>query len=452
MSDAYTVRMSKHKDFMHVRARAKLWGDALGVPLAWYSHPRSAAPILRTSGTEFQTSGTHLPELSSVVRAVFGLSDVYPVLSRPDNSGSDASDCNQFKGSQIDPNVIASTYHNTPPPENGRRPGFGKHAQGIAAFEDAQFFQSDVSKFQHDYNLSSINITIIGPNNGGYYGEAGLDTQYIFSTGSGVATSFIALKGFDLLKWSWKVMNLTSPPAVLSVSWGNGESNFDVQHMHAANIEFAKMGLKGHTVLTASGDDGTGGQGGLFSPCKRFDPTWPTSSPYVTSVGGTYLDSTNGGTEIGWSFSGGGFSAVFERPSYQNEAVGAYVKDATLPPASLFNASGRATPDVSALSTNFKTLAKGAYGCLSGTSAATPVFAGMISLLNDEQVAVGKPTLGFINPMLYRGSGAIGFDVVEGNNKHQFCKAGFSAGKGYDAVTGWGTPEMQQLRQVLVGG
>ena len=169
-------------------------------------------------------------------------------------------------------------------------------------------------------------------------------------------------------------MNLTSPPAVLSVSWGNGESNFDVQHMHAANIEFAKMGLKGHTVLTASGDDGTGGQGGLFSPCKRFDPTWPTSSPYVTSVGGTYLDSTNGGTEIGWSFSGGGFSAVFERPSYQNEAVGAYVKDATLPPASLFNASGRATPDVSALSTNFKTLAKGAYGCLSGTSAATPVF------------------------------------------------------------------------------
>jgi tripeptidyl-peptidase-1 len=96
-------------------------------------------------------------------------------------------------------------------------------------------------------------------------------------------------------------------------------------------------------------------------------------------------------------------------------------------------------------------LAKGAYGCLSGTSAATPVFAGMISLLNDEQVAAGKPTLGFINPVLYRGNGAIGFDVVEGNNKHQFCKAGFGAEKGYDAVTGWGTPVMQQLRQVLVG-
>ena len=72
------------------------------------------------------------------MRAVFGLSDVYPVHRR-----DASSECNQFKGMQIDPNVIKSKYHNVAAPKNGRRPGFGKHSQGIAAFEDAEFLQSE---------------------------------------------------------------------------------------------------------------------------------------------------------------------------------------------------------------------------------------------------------------------------------------------------------------------
>lgn len=60
--------------------------------------------------------------------------------------------------------------------------------QGVAAFEDAEFKPSDVAQFQKDYNLTDVVVSILGPNNGGYYGEAGLDTQYIFSTGSGIPT------------------------------------------------------------------------------------------------------------------------------------------------------------------------------------------------------------------------------------------------------------------------
>ena len=451
----YSTRLSKHGDFLFVTALAHDWGFALGRKLAFFKHTSDrVSPVLRLSGLNFQSgraqhvgdSSSHIPALSNIVRAVFGLSDVYPVLPAMDFD----SECNQFKGAQIDPVVIRAKYGNKLPPSGGR-PGLGKHSQGIAAFEDAQFLPSDVETFQRDYNLSRVNISVLGPNKGGFFGEAGLDTEYIFSTGSGVDTWFLSMKGFDMLKWSFEVMNMSNPPAVLSVSWGSGESNFDVQHQHATTVEFAKMGLKGHTILAASGDDGTGGHGGVFG-CKQFDPTWPASSPYVTSVGGTYLQSTgNTGSysEIGWGFSGGGYSAVFPRPSYQDTAASAYSKATTLPPTSFFNISGRITPDVSALSTNFRVLAKGAYGCLSGTSAATPVFAGLISLLNDEQVAAGKPTLGFINTAIYGANEDLGFDVIDGNNKHQFCKAGFSAATGFDAVTGWGTPQMDKLRSIL---
>ena len=198
---------------------------------------------------------------------------------------------------------------------------------------------------------------------------------------------------------------------------------------------------------------------------------------------------------------------MFARPSYQDDAVSRYLKTSTLPPANFFNASGRASPDVSALSTNFKVLSNGAYGCLSGTSAATPVFAGIISRINNMLLAQEKPPVGqvplprsmtaegapvsaslpscvlvlallspvprfdgdpssrvtpsplppharvphsFINPALYKaGSGTFGFDVAQGNNKAQFCSAGFQAQEGYDCVSGISTPDFELLAQVL---
>merc|ERR1711871_1201085 len=197
------------------------------------------------------------------------------------------------------------------------------------------------------------------------------------------------------------------------------------------------MGTLGISIFAASGDEGTGKQG--FWKCAKFDPTWPASSPYVTAVGGTYLSD---GTEIGWGYSGGGYSAIFGRPEYQNEAVSAYESSgAPFPSSSLYNASGRCTPDVSALSTNFRTIAIGAYGCISGTSAATPVFAGLVAKINADLQHSGKPPVGFINPTLYKsGAQTIGFDVVSGDNKAQGCPAGFSATQGFDCVTGLGSP------------
>ena len=78
-------------------------------------------------------------------------------------------------------------------------------------------------------------------------------------------------------------------------------------------------------------------------------------------------------------------------------------------------------------------------------------FAGMVSRINDRLAARGKPPVGFINPLLYR-AGDVGTDIVDGNNKKKACAAGFPATKGFDAVTGLGTPLWSTLSDVLEAG
>jgi len=247
------------------------------------------------------------------------------------------------------------------------------------------------------------------------------------------------------------VLNMPKPPSVVSISWGSGESRYETEHMQAGSDCFQKMGAQGISVFTASGDGGTG-QKGTFS-CKGFDADWPASCPYITSVGGTYLES---GTENGWSSSGGGFSSVFPRPAWQDKTVAAYKEKATLPSSDMYNADGCAKPDIAAVATNYKVSSGGGfYGTLTGTSASSPAFAGMVSLINDLLVDAGKPTVGFINPLLYAAADAnsadfLGFDVVTGNNKRSACDAGFPATEGWDAVTGFGTPLFQNLKSLLM--
>jgi tripeptidyl-peptidase-1 len=141
--------------------------------------------------------------------------------------------------------------------------------------------------------------------------------------------------------------------------------------------------------------------------CKNFHPSFPASSPHVTSVGGTYFPARTGAgkgvddggvdPEVCWASSGGGFSNVFAMPEYQQSSVAPYLHTSNLPAGSRYNASGRATPDVAAVSTNFQVLINNYTGPISGTSAATPTFAGIVSLINAIRLEKGKPTIGFLN-------------------------------------------------------
>jgi len=403
--------------------------------------------------------GSAAPPLPASVEAILGMYDLpKPATTRPtahatpevEQGGAGPTvaqqrDC-QFKGDIIDPDVLAKQY-GWPTPSNTT----GKVSQGVAAFEDAEFKPSDVAAFEVAYKLPNVSFAVSGPNDGGYFGEASLDTQYIAASGAGVSSWFISQEAFNLASWCETALAVQPLPTVWSISWGGGESNYPVADQRAADACFARAALKGVTVLAASGDDGTGAKPDpLGFGCKAFDPTYPASLPSVTAVGATYLEDAKEG---GWSFSGGGYSALWARPAWQAAAVSAYeASGATLPDASLYNASGRVTPDVAALGTCFRVFSGGAAaGTLSGTSAATPTVAGMVSRINDKLAAQGKTPVGFINPLLYR-AGDIGTDILDGNNKKKACAAGFPATKGFDAVTGLGTPLWSKLSNVLEAG
>ena len=150
--------------------------------------------------------------------------------------------------------------------------------------------------------------------------------------------------------------------------------------------------------------------------------------------------------------SGGGFSWLFDRPQYQDAVVKKYLEreKASLPKApAKFNAAGRATPDVSALGTGYMLWVDGASSPgVGGTSASAPVFAAMISLLNEDRLNDGKKPLGFLNPFLYQNADAF-YDVTTGTNAHPRgpgeTKYGFACAKGWDPATGLGTPKFDKL-------
>lgn len=359
----------------------------------------------------------------------------------------------QFPGINESPLTIASLY--AVPVLDPVLGGASK--QAVAEFEGEQFYQSDLQTFGNTFNLSAIpEVTVVGPNNGGYFDEGILDLEYIVGVASGAPTYWVAKNTFDILGLCDMVFNITPVvPQVLSISWGSGESTYEQGSMMADNDEFKKLGLIGVSVLVASGDDGTGAQStSIWGGCDKFDPNFPASATFCTAVGATYTNAL-GQPELGWSGSGGGFSAVFQPAGFQATAVQGYIRSGVaMPPSNLFNVSGRPVPDVAAVGTNFRTCSMDYWGVETGTSAATPTFAALITRINAKRMAAGKPSIGFLNPYLYQfaeqNGGTVGQDITSGNNLNAYCTAGFNCASGWDPVTGLGTPHFPSLEAYLL--
>lgn len=150
----------------------------------------------------------------------------------------------------------------------------------------------------------------------------------------------------------------------------------------------------------------------------------------MTSVGGT----TSFSPEVAVSFSSGGFSNIFSRPSYQADAVSAYLKGLENTNAGLFNASGRAFPDIAAQAQGFQVFVNGQVKPVAGTSAASPTIASVVALINDAIFKEGGRPVGFLNPFLY-SAGVAGTlnDITQGSNPG--CGTdGFPATDGWDPV------------------
>jgi kumamolisin len=242
-------------------------------------------------------------------------------------------------------------------------------------------------------------------------------------------------------------------PSVVSISWGSPEDvSWTAQARSAFDGALQDAAALGVTVCCAAGDDGSSD---IRDPAQR-DRTahadFPASSPWALACGGTKL--VGSGTviqsEVVWNegnsggAGGGGVSVAFPPPAYQSGV--------TVPKAPNGKA-GRGVPDVAGNAdprTGYRIMLNGSWSAIGGTSAVAPLWAGLIALLNQRRSALGKPPVGFLHPTLYAHPDAFR-DVTEGTNDIDGTLQRYSAGPGWDACTGLGSPIGSKLLAAIGG-
>jgi kumamolisin len=229
-------------------------------------------------------------------------------------------------------------------------------------------------------------------------------------------------------------------PSVISISWGSAESEWTSQGIQALDQAFQDAAALGVTVFAASGDQGS--SDGVDDGLAHVD--YPASSQYVTGCGGTRLTASGDEivSQVVWDdlpsggATGGGVSDVFPLPSWQEG-------EGVPPSANPGGRIGRGVPDVSGDAdpqTGYSVFVDGQKITVGGTSAVAPLWTGLFALINQ---GLGKPA-GYVNPLLYAKGSQVGFDdVVSGTN------GAYSAGPGWSACTGWGSPVGAELLTLL---
>ncbi|KAI9743211.1 MAG: hypothetical protein M1818_003057 [Claussenomyces sp. TS43310] len=375
---------------------------------------------------------------------------------------SDVSGCD---GGTIDPECLSNLYSFASSTSTQ-----SKGLMGIAGFLEQYASTSDLSTFLSNYavynnaDLSYKCTTVNGgscPSNGDGT-EANLDVQYARAITKEIPNTFYSVGGSPpivgggtndnepYLEFLDYLLGLSSSslPNTISISYGDDEATVPLDYADNVCNLFSQLGARGVSILVASGDSGVGTTCKTGSK-KTFTTSFPASCPWVTVVGGT----TSTGPEQAWESSGGGFSTVFGRPSYQNTAVTNWLNTDTTHSGvkSYFNSSGRAYPDVAAQSTSFIIVVDGEENYVDGTSCASPTFASIVQLLNSQRVAAGKTGLGFLNPWLYSNATSGLTDITSGSNtgcSGVISNAGFSAVSGWDPATGLGTPIFSKLSTI----
>ncbi|KAF9118448.1 hypothetical protein BGX30_004561 [Mortierella sp. GBA39] len=352
---------------------------------------------------------------------------------------------------------------------------------GVAGFDGEFANNQDLQSFLGEQQPAVLNktftfISVNGGLNSQNLSEAGaeanLDVQYAIGLAPDYETRFYSVLGTPpfipsantptntdepsevLMEFLLKSQEL---PHTLSISYGSEEQTVPRNYAQRVCNGFAILGARGTSVIVSSGDQGVGDNNPdpAAQQCftndgknqTKFLAVFPASCPFVTSVGAT----TGFHPEVAVSNfgSGGGFSWYFKRPPYQKRAVDAYL--ALLPKGlykGLYRPTGRAYPDVAAQGYHYRIWLGGKPVSVSGTSASTPTFAAVITHLNAERLSQGKKPLGFLNPWLYgKGKAALN-DVVWGSNPGCGTQ-GFSAARGWDPVTGLGTPDFVNMLALL---
>ena len=210
-----------------------------------------------------------------------------------------------------------------------------RSSMAVAEFQDQGWDQQDCNKLAEACKTENITVEKqVGVPYGGPSAEALLDIQYIKSLGGAIPLTNVYSEPYSLLHWAQTLSAMDDPPLVNSVSYGNDEAQqTGIGYMESCNTQFKALGVRGLSILFASGDQGVCGREGCGIFTTHFHPGFPAASPYVTSVGGTNFATKNViGNETAWKGSGGRVFNTFGIPIWQADAVAAY--KATAPTAS----------------------------------------------------------------------------------------------------------------------
>jgi subtilase family serine protease len=298
----------------------------------------------------------------------------------------------------------------------------------------------DVSAFDNATGLPPINLNVSTPEgaitstNSKWASETAIDVEWAHAMAPGAKIDLVLSPGPGARLLDSVAYSITHKLGnVISLSWGGPESKMSTASISELNSMYKLAAQSNITVVAASGDQGA--NDGTSSKTANF----PASDPYVLGVGGTTLTQKASGkyTQTAWGGtvngkvegSGGGFSSYFSSPYYQV--------------APNYTESKRGVPDVSLdanPNTGVLTIINGKKYTLGGTSIATPMWAGIIAIMDQYY----NRSMGFVNPLFYKISETKYYtnaftQITSGGN------SGYSAGPGWNPVTGLGTPQVSNL-------
>ncbi len=352
--------------------------------------------------------------------------------------------------------------------------GLGHTIVIVDAFQSPTL-RHDLALFDTLFGLKAPKLTILAPDGlapfnvqdatqVSWAAEITLDVEWAHAIAPGAAIDLVLAnpmkdpKANTLSGFLLNILRATSFAVthnlgdVISQSFGGNETCASTQALQAQHKVFQAAMAKGITMLAASGDSGAA-EINCASTSFTKSVSTPASDPLVTAVGGTTLNAnaTTGAytAEAAWKGSGGGLSAVYPRPTFQQVIQGIVGNRRGVPDIAYNGDPKSGVLVVWSSSGQGKDLAV-VFG---GTSAGSPQWAGITVLMNE---VLGK-RVGFLNPILYR----IGMnanprnlhDITKGANTFAAKNAngavvtieGFTATKGWDAITGWGTPNVANL-------
>jgi subtilase family serine protease len=264
-------------------------------------------------------------------------------------------------------------------------------------------------------------------------GEQVLDIEMAISMAPALKQVVVYVGNDDVSILNRMATDNTSKQLSCSWGWADDETSIDPILM-----EFA---AQGQTLFVATGDNGS---------ASAASYVWPSDDPLVVAVGGTDITTKTAGgawkSETGWSGSAG-------MPSKNKVPIPTYQQlPGVVTTTNHASKKLRNIPDVAGESNTdqFSCYDGGCYGGNGGTSYAAPVWAGFLALVNQQALAKGKTPVGFINPAIYAIGTGTSYtkdihDQISGSNGKYF------AVKGYDLVTGWGSPNGVNLIDALIG-